>query len=91
MEIDLTPEQTEFVRHAIAAGRIQNSVEAIQEAMTLWVERERRIEAAAHARSRLSNPPLAPDKAAARILERRSRHVLPEGMTIRDLMTYGRA
>ena len=32
-----------------------------------------------------------PKEAAARILDRRKRHVLPEGETIRELMTYGRA
>ena len=42
MQIDLTPEQSEFIRHAIDAGRVQCPEDAIQEALTLWVERERR-------------------------------------------------
>ena len=35
--------------------------------------------------------PSSAQEAAARILERRKHHLLPEGETIRDLMTYGRA
>ena len=35
--------------------------------------------------------PSSAQDAAARILERRKHHLLPEGETIRDLMTYGRA
>jgi len=42
MEIKLTPEHCDFVRHAVEAGRIRNSDQAVQEAMALWVERERR-------------------------------------------------
>jgi Arc/MetJ-type ribon-helix-helix transcriptional regulator len=42
MEIHLTPEQSDFVRHAIETGRLHDPVQAVQEAMTLWVERERR-------------------------------------------------
>jgi hypothetical protein len=33
----------------------------------------------------------SPKEAAARMRERRQFHTLPEGMTIRDLMSYGRA
>ena len=33
----------------------------------------------------------SPQEAVARLLERRKHNVLPEGVTIRDLMTYGRA
>ena len=32
-----------------------------------------------------------PQEAAMRMLERRKFHPLPDGMNIRDLMTYGRA
>ena len=35
--------------------------------------------------------PRSPQQAVARILERRQYRNLPEGMTIRDLMTLGRA
>ena len=41
MEIHLTPEQSDFVRHAVATGRINDPEQAMQEAMALWVERER--------------------------------------------------
>jgi Arc/MetJ-type ribon-helix-helix transcriptional regulator len=44
MQIDLTPEQSEFIRFAIETGRLQRPEDAVQEALTLWVERERRRE-----------------------------------------------
>jgi putative addiction module CopG family antidote len=42
MQIDLTPEQQDFVRQAVASGRFERAEDAVQAAMTLWVERERR-------------------------------------------------
>ncbi|MGP0088425.1 MAG: type II toxin-antitoxin system ParD family antitoxin [Xanthobacteraceae bacterium] len=42
MQIELTPEQQDFVRLALKTGRIQRAEDAVQEAMLLWVERERR-------------------------------------------------
>ena len=42
MEIDLTPEQTDFVRYAVQTGRVRDPAEAVQQALSLWVERERR-------------------------------------------------
>jgi len=42
MQIDLTSEQQDFVREAIASGRIDRPEDAVKAAMDLWVERERR-------------------------------------------------
>ena len=42
MQIDLTPEQQGFVRRAVESGRFDSAEDAVQAAMTLWVERERR-------------------------------------------------
>jgi len=42
MEVDLTPDQTAFVRQAIDAGRLHRPEEAVPEALSLWEERERR-------------------------------------------------
>jgi Arc/MetJ-type ribon-helix-helix transcriptional regulator len=42
MRIDLTPEQQDFVRQAIESGRVERAEDAVQAAMTLWVDRERR-------------------------------------------------
>ena len=42
MQIDLTPEQSDFIRLAIESGRFRKPEEAVQEALTVWVERERR-------------------------------------------------
>ncbi len=42
MEVTLTPDQQAFFRHAIESGRLKNKEQAIQEALSLWEERERR-------------------------------------------------
>jgi len=42
MQIDLTPEQQDFVRQAVESGRFERAEDAVQAALTLWVERERR-------------------------------------------------
>jgi Arc/MetJ-type ribon-helix-helix transcriptional regulator len=42
MQIDLTPEQQDFVRQAVASGRFERPEDAVQAAITLWIERERR-------------------------------------------------
>lgn len=42
MQIDLTPEQQDFVRRAIESGRFERAEDAVQAAMALWVDRERR-------------------------------------------------
>ncbi|HUE20720.1 MAG TPA: hypothetical protein VMQ86_03510 [Bryobacteraceae bacterium] len=42
MELHLTPEQEAFIREGIEAGRFQGKEDAVQEAMSLWEERERR-------------------------------------------------
>jgi putative addiction module CopG family antidote len=42
MQVDLTPDQSAFVRHAIETGRLNRPEEAVREALSLWEERERR-------------------------------------------------
>ena len=42
MEVHLTAEQEAFVRNAIETGRFHRKEDAVQEAMSLWEERERR-------------------------------------------------
>lgn len=42
MEVNLTPDQQAFVRRAIEAGRLHREEEAVEEALALWEERERR-------------------------------------------------
>jgi Arc/MetJ-type ribon-helix-helix transcriptional regulator len=42
MELELTPDQEAFIRQAIETGRSHRKEEAVQEAMLLWEERERR-------------------------------------------------
>ncbi len=41
MDIHLTPDQEAFIRQAIEAGRFRNAEDAVQEALSLWEERER--------------------------------------------------
>ena len=42
MEVHLTPDQQVLVGDAIASGRLQRPEEAMQQALLLWEERERR-------------------------------------------------
>jgi Arc/MetJ-type ribon-helix-helix transcriptional regulator len=42
MEVHLTPDQEAFIRQAIETGRLHRTEDAVQEAMSLWEERERR-------------------------------------------------
>jgi putative addiction module CopG family antidote len=41
MEVHLTPDQEAFIRHAIATGRLHRAEDAVQEALSLWEQRER--------------------------------------------------
>jgi Arc/MetJ-type ribon-helix-helix transcriptional regulator len=42
MEVQLTPDQSAFVRQAIESGRLLREEDAVKEALSLWEERERR-------------------------------------------------
>ena len=42
MEIELTPEQRDFIRRAVAEGRLKRAEDAVRHGLDLWVERERR-------------------------------------------------
>lgn len=42
MNVELTPDQRAFVQRAIESGRFSREEEAVQEALALWEERERR-------------------------------------------------
>ncbi len=42
MEVQLSPDQKAFVRQAIRSGRLNSEEEAVQQALSLWEERERR-------------------------------------------------
>ena len=42
VNVELTPDQRAFVQKAIEAGRFTREEEAVQEALALWEERERR-------------------------------------------------
>jgi Arc/MetJ-type ribon-helix-helix transcriptional regulator len=41
MDVRLTSDQKAFARRAIESGRLHTEEEAVQEALTLWEERER--------------------------------------------------
>ena len=41
MKVSLTADQKAFVRDAIQSGRLRHEEDAIQEALSLWEERER--------------------------------------------------
>jgi putative addiction module CopG family antidote len=42
VEVHLTPDQEAFVRQAIESGRLHRAEDAIEEALRLWEERERK-------------------------------------------------
>jgi Arc/MetJ-type ribon-helix-helix transcriptional regulator len=42
MEVLLTADQEAFARRAVEAGRLSSEEDAVQEALALWEERERR-------------------------------------------------
>lgn len=42
MKVDLTPDQRAFAQRAIDSGRFSREEDAIEEALALWEERERR-------------------------------------------------
>jgi Arc/MetJ-type ribon-helix-helix transcriptional regulator len=42
MDVHLTPDQKAFARRAIESGRLRSEQDAVQEALALWEERERK-------------------------------------------------
>ena len=86
MNVEFTAEQQPFVRHAIESGRIHRPEDVLEEALCLWVERER---AAQNFGNRVFNKTRA-HAAAARMREQRKRHILPPGVTIRSIIDEGR-
>lgn len=42
MEVELTSDQKAFARRAVEAGRLHSEEDAVQEALRLWEDRERR-------------------------------------------------
>lgn len=42
MEVHLTPDQKAFVRQGIESGRFHRAEDAVEEALSLWEERERK-------------------------------------------------
>jgi Arc/MetJ-type ribon-helix-helix transcriptional regulator len=42
MEVQPTPDQKAFIKHAIETGRFDREEDALREALSLWEERERR-------------------------------------------------
>ena len=42
MEVRLTPDQETFIRQAVETGRFHHEEEVVQEALSLWEERERK-------------------------------------------------
>lgn len=42
MNVELTADQRAFVQRAIASGRLTSEQDAVEEALALWEERERR-------------------------------------------------
>ena len=83
MEIHLPPDkEAHLAQLAASAGRSPDEI--VQEAVALWEERQAQQQQAAKRKH-------TPAEAAARIRELRKGRFLPEGETIKDLISYGRA
>jgi Arc/MetJ-type ribon-helix-helix transcriptional regulator len=74
MEVRLTPDQEAFVRQAIEAGRLSRPEDAVEEALSLWEERE-------HARTEI----LAAVDLAEASLARGERRVIASERDVREL------
>jgi Arc/MetJ-type ribon-helix-helix transcriptional regulator len=85
MNVDFPPDVQVLVQQAIASGRFHRPEDAVQEALSLWADQERRKTVTRGAD--LMNA----QAAVARILELRKGNLLPEGVTIKDLINEGRA
>jgi len=84
MEIRLPPDkEAHLAELAASAGRSPDEI--VEEAVALWEERQ------ARQRHQAAKPMHAPAEAASRIRELRKGHFLPEGESIKDLISYGRA
>ena len=81
----IPPSLLELVE-ALAAAEGRAPSDMLRAAVEGYLQERRALAANGARRS-----PRTAQEAAARILERRKHHVLPEGETIRDLMNYGRA
>jgi hypothetical protein len=84
----IPPSLLEQVR-AMAAAEHRSASEILRDAIELCQRDHRKV--VELAKETPSAAPRLPHQAVARILERRRYRNLPEGMTIRDLMTLGRA
>ena len=74
---------------AMAAAEHRPASEILRDAIESYQREHRGVVELAEEKP--SAAPRSPQQAVARILERRQYRNLPEGMTIRDLMTLGRA
>jgi len=74
---------------AMAAAEHRPASEILRDAIESYQRDHRGV--VELARENPSAAPRSPQQAVARILERRQYRNLPDGMTIRDLMTLGRA
>ncbi len=89
MDITLTPEQSDIVRQAVESGRVHDSRQAVEQAIALWVERERRraelvtsLEAAEASLSRGEGIVITRDSMEAMVrdvIDRCARRLSPDG------------
>jgi Arc/MetJ-type ribon-helix-helix transcriptional regulator len=79
MEVELTSDQRAFARYTVEAGRLGREEDAVEEALALWEERERRR---AEFRATI-------DQARASLARGEGREITPESM--RELSAEVRA
>jgi len=88
-DTDLIPPALVAEIQAAAAAEHRQPAEVVQEALQRYLAERRKDQSTAQGKP--TPPRRTAAEAAARLRERRKGTALPEGVTIRDLMTHGRA
>jgi Arc/MetJ-type ribon-helix-helix transcriptional regulator len=75
MEVRLTADQEAFVRQAIESGRLHSAEDAVEEALSLWEERERKR---AEFLATLDDPKASLARGEGRVITQQSMRALAE-------------
>jgi Arc/MetJ-type ribon-helix-helix transcriptional regulator len=82
MEVNLTADQKAFIRQAIESGRLRGEEEAVQEALSLWEERERKR---AEFLATLEDAKASTERGQGRVITQQSMQELAEDVKQRGL------
>jgi Arc/MetJ-type ribon-helix-helix transcriptional regulator len=82
MEVNVTADQKAFIRQAIESGRLRGEEEAVQEALSLWEERERKR---AEFLATLEDAKASTERGQGRVITQQSMQELAEDVKQRGL------